>query len=480
MARAVANIARFFRTKQHFTPLWGAVAACAALPGLLVLWGFTVDDALISARVAENLAQGFGYRFNREGPISDAVTPLGWAQLLSLLAGEGCWQTLERARIAGAAAGLVAAGLLGIRLAQLPIAAIGAGVLTLAASLPLAAWAVSGMETPFVTLLVTLSLFRTRGAAMAAGCAAALRPELLPWAAVSAWFGAFPAPCRSFPERVVHLSSVLAPAALVAGIRWVAFGSPIPLAAVAKPSDFAHGLNYAAVGLLLSGPWPLLLASPKIYARLSQRTRALGYALVAQLLSVVLAGGDWMSFFRLLVPVLPVVITLGAELWAQSVAWANAGRLALVVASSSVLWTYKADEARGVAQARLALIESAREPLARARAVAAVDVGWVGAATDAQVVDLAGVTDPVIAPMPGGHTTKRVPSALLIKRGVDTLVLLLADGETLQTPWYASRFYYGVDRLLASAMRDLDFRPHKVLPLGGTPKSYVILTNRSP
>lgn len=469
---------RFFRKNQR-SAVSAAIAAVVALPGLVAVWGFTVDDALISARVADNLAQGFGYRFNREDPVSDAVTPLGWAHFLSLFAGQGPWHTLEWARTLGAGAWVLAAGLLGARLAELPIAAKGAGCLALAASLPLAAWAVSGMETPFVTLLVTLSLFRVRGAAVAAGCAAALRPELLPWVITAAWFGAFPAPFRLVPARVASLFVALTPAGVVATVRWAQFGSPIPLAAVAKPSDFEHGLSYAAVGLLLSGPWPLLLAL-RAYSRVPRQAQALGYALTAQLVSVVLVGGDWMSFFRLLVPVLPIVIYLGAELWASSTSWANAGRLALVLASSSVLWSYKAKEARGVAQARLALIESARGPLADARAVAAVDIGWVGAATDARVVDLAGVTDPVIAPMPGGHTTKRVPSELLVKRGVDTLVLLLADGEVLQAPWYTSRFYYGIDRLLAATMRDLDFRPRQVLPLRGTQKSYVILTSGPP
>src|SRR4051812_27296533 len=53
----------------------GAVLAAAI--GIALAWGFTVDDALISARVAAHLAQGLGYRFNADGPRVDCVTPLG-------------------------------------------------------------------------------------------------------------------------------------------------------------------------------------------------------------------------------------------------------------------------------------------------------------------------------------------------------------------------------------------------------------------
>ena len=86
--------------------LSAALFALAALPAVAALWGFSVDDAWISVRVAENLAHGYGYRFNRYGPVTDAVTPLGWAPLLSLLAGEGSALTLERARWLGALAWL--------------------------------------------------------------------------------------------------------------------------------------------------------------------------------------------------------------------------------------------------------------------------------------------------------------------------------------------------------------------------------------
>lgn len=457
----------------------------AALPGIVVLWGFSVDDAWISVRVADNLALGHGYRFNRHGPVTDAVTPLGWAHLLSLVAGSSASATLLGARVLGALSWVFGAALLGGMLGELGRTSRWLAAGALALCLPLAAWAVSGMETPCVALLGVLALSRSRWAPLAQGCAAAWRPELLPWAVAVSLARALAE--RSDPDgtakgrRVRQIAEGLllsiAPAALVASVRWATFGTPVPLAAIAKPSDFSAGLQYALGGLLLSGP-PWLLLGFGAYRRLPPRARIWLYGFAVHWLAVILAGGDWMSFFRLFVPVLPSVIWLGAELQERSNLRALWARALLVLASSSLVWFYKAEDARAVVSAREELIESARPALRSSSVVAAVDVGWVGAATPATLVDLAGVTDPDIAPLPGGHTSKRVPSSLLIQRRVDTLVLLLAEGAALGSPWCTSDFYYAVDARLAYEARDLDFEPALVVVLPRTQKHYLILKLR--
>src|SRR5690606_35735574 len=70
---------------------WLAAAAGlgAALPAVVALRGFTVDDAFITARYAAHIASGIGYRFNAGGPVTDGVTPLGWAYVLAPLASGG-------------------------------------------------------------------------------------------------------------------------------------------------------------------------------------------------------------------------------------------------------------------------------------------------------------------------------------------------------------------------------------------------------
>ena len=144
--------------------------AIAAACGVALAWGFTVDDALISTRVAHQLALGRGYRFNPGGPSVDAVTPLGWAQLLAPFAAGSPWQALERARAGGAALWVLAAAGLGSRCAELCAGwRLGLLALVLATCLPLGAWACAGMETALVMVLGVLALGPGRGAAACAG-----------------------------------------------------------------------------------------------------------------------------------------------------------------------------------------------------------------------------------------------------------------------------------------------------------------------
>jgi hypothetical protein len=134
--------------------------------------------------------------------------------------------------------------------------------------------------------------------------------------------------------------------------------------------------------------------------------------------------------------------------------------------------------ARQVARQRLELIEAARAPLRGARSVMALDVGWVGAATSAPVLDLAGVTDPVVANLPGGHTSKRVPEGLIEGRAVDAAVLLLAPGTREQTPWASSRFARAVEARVAAFSVVSELALWASVPLAGTEQRYLIVGRR--
>ncbi|HXK16578.1 MAG TPA: hypothetical protein VNG33_02145, partial [Polyangiaceae bacterium] len=82
--------------------LLGGFGGAAALAlAMAWLWGFTVDDALITCRVAWHLSRGMGYRFNAGGPVVDAVTPFGFAQLLLPFAGSGPLHALAFAKWLG-------------------------------------------------------------------------------------------------------------------------------------------------------------------------------------------------------------------------------------------------------------------------------------------------------------------------------------------------------------------------------------------
>lgn len=456
-------------------PLLAAAFAIAALAPAIALRGFTVDDALITARYAAHVAAGEGYRLSAGGPVTDGVTPLGFVYLLAPFARQGPLAALAAAKVLGVTAWTLAAGVLGLAVAR--VAAPGSRALALvplalvAGSAPLGAWAASGMETGLVTALGALAaalpiLGRPRAAAVCAGLAAGLRPELLPWA-TTLGIGLFlshraepgreeaePAPGGSADasaprvRRAWLLLLAVLPFLAVAAVRLAVFGRPAPLSIFAKAPDGRLGLMYAAACALLAGP-PALLA-PIAIARLRGFPRALVASVFVHLGAVALAGGDWMPLSRLVVPVLPS-LALGALFLAKEAALpATAARLALAVAGQTFVLVHVGPVAARVGEDRLQVLGELRPALAPARVVASLDIGWVGAATDATIVDLAGVTDPAIAALPGGHTSKQIPAGLLDARRADTLVLLLAPGERAAEPWTRSRFARAVEAWVAT------------------------------
>jgi hypothetical protein len=451
----------------------GAVlgAVLSAFP-MAWLWGFSVDDALITARVATHIAKGFGYRFNTGGPIADAVTPLGFAYVLAPFSRPGTLAAMYFAKWLGAACGVLSAAWLGSFVAVSSGArARFAVLLPLAVSAPFAAWCVSGMETGVVVLLVTVALSTSRLAGLSAGIAAAWRPELIPFSVALVAGRAFAAEHRARPV-VLALVASIAPAIGVALCRKVLFGHAAPLAVWAKPSDAGHGAYYLAVCLLWTGG-PVLIASPRALWRLDGDSRAVLAAVGVHCLAIVLVGGDWMALCRLFVPVLPAFFVLAARLAATTPPWTTLARSGAAALVSAVLLAGQGPVARGVLEQRLSLIEGARAALTGARKVATVDAGWVGAATDADVIDLAGVTDEFVARLPGGHTSKRLPPRFVENRGVEALILLTSGAGADDFP--GASWDRTVEYRAARQAEELGFVVALKLELLGTRKKYLVL-----
>lgn len=457
---------------------WGAwLGAAAAAPLMKWLWGFSVDDAFITARVAAHIANGFGHRFNTHGPIVDAVTPFGFAYVLAPFSARGPLAAMYFAKWFGAACGVLSAAWLGRAIAVLPGSrARFLAFAPLAASAPFAAWCVSGMETGVVVLLTTLALSAARAAPLAAGVAAALRPELVPYS-VALSVGRALAARRTATNAAWAFAAACAPAIAVAMLRVLFFGHAAPLAVWAKPSDFEHGARYLAVCLIWTGA-PLLVLSPAVFRRLDHDGRAVLAAVAAHCLALVLAGGDWMALCRFFVPVVPALVLVGARLGALTRPGSTAARAGAATLVCAVLSAKQGPVARGVLDQRLRLIREARPALTGAHRIAAVDVGWVGAATDADVVDLAGVTDEVVARLPGGHTSKRLPSRFIENRDVDALVLLCA--EHVSPDCREGNWDRAVEYRAASQAAELGFTLTAELELHGTAKRYLIFRKRDP
>lgn len=441
------------------------LGALSASVSVIALWGFTVDDAWITARVAHHLAAGLGYRFNPGGAVVDAVTPLGFAHLLSPFAARGPHAALAAARLLGGLAWLGAAAWLGRELALSGSRPVRfAPLLLVAVSVPLGAWATAGLETGLVVALCTLALSPRPVGPLLAGLAAAWRPELLPWAMALGIGTALGRERRPGPA-LGGLAMAAAPAVLVASIRLWVFGSAMPLAALAKPAGLDDGLRYALGAFLLTG-LPVLLLAPRAARLLGPHELALGVAALVHFPAVALAGGDWMPSFRLVVPVLPSCVWVGAALAERAALWATALRFALGLGLCLHLGVGLAPASRRIYAQRRALEESGRRALAGAERIATLDVGWVGVATGAFVVDVAGVTDPSVAVLPGGHTSKRLDEGFLAARDVDA-ALALWDGE--RGGWYRRN-----DARLAELAELAGFVRGAELPLAGSDLRYVV------
>lgn len=416
--------------------------------------------------MAHHLGAGVGYRFNASGPIVDAVTPLGWAHVLAPFAVHSPLSGFQAARFLGALSWLFAASFLGYDLSRERGTLWPLGLLCVLA--PLGAWASAGMETGVVIALVALSSTRKSWGLIAAGLAAALRPELVVYAFVLA-LG------RASSQRLLLPALALStlPALSVAMIRMVYFGEPYPLAAAAKPADLTPGLFYSAQALLLAGPfwlWP----GPG-FRRLDRLERGHAVAVVAHLVAVALAGGDWMVLLRLVAPVLPGALRVAslvtvARRWTwQLPTWVCA------VAATAYLGVRTGLPGRHLVAQRMALMTATAPLLRDAKVVATLDVGWVGTVHTGTVVDFAGVTNPTVAHLAGGHTTKRIDAALLRLRNVDHVVLLLAPGRTVSTPWESSQFARGVEFRAAFFAAEMGCTVKGTTPLPGTAQLYLVV-----
>jgi len=477
-----AETALIAAPEARFLAFFGA---CALVVTAAWMWGFTVDDALISVRYAQNLSGAGSYALNAGAPRSDGVTPLPWPFVLALFARSAApLVVLGRAKILG----LVCAALVGARVgAAVAKSAAGRGMkvlglVALALSLPVAAHVVSGMETCLAIALVTFASTEERAAprAVVAGVAAAFRPELLPWALTLVVVAAARPSAR---PSLVRLSWLVAAAGLpfvaCALSRVVAFGRPFPLALAAKPSDAAHGLAYVGAAIVVS-VGPLAAFAPVAALRAFREGRSVAPCALAaawvHLGVVVLVGGDWMPYARLVAPVVPGLVYAACVLpSARAVA---AARLAVAGAVGAVFLFGAGEKGRGVMRDRAALVALARGELASARTIAALDIGWVSAATDATLVDLAGLTDPEIAVLRGGHTSKAIAPRVLLDRGVDVLLVYttrdgarIAAGEAVELVGAREVEL----RLLRSELVARRYRPTRFLPLGAQGAGYVVV-----
>lgn len=294
--------------------------ACLPYLALVTATAFVCDDAMISFRYARRLAAGHGPRFNllNEVPVEGFSNPL-WVFLSAIPEALGARAPDVMPWVSALA------GVLVLRWVWDVLRRLGVGVgvcmwsvVALGAFPPFAVWGTGGLETMVFTLSIVLLLEASlRGEhqgrlAMVAAAVVLLRTEGWLWVGVVGVLGALvrqgEGRCRA-PLRGLVVGGV------VAAVGWELFRLGYYGDWVANTVRVKAGLSVRSVA---RGVVYLLLAGalfPGLWVALSgmRQRRVRPYALMAALLLgwAALVGGDYLPYFRFLVPATPLVAVVG-------------------------------------------------------------------------------------------------------------------------------------------------------------------------
>lgn len=327
-------------TQQRWMAVLGgvlALATAAVFARNLELYGFLSDDAFISFRFAENLAEGHGAVFNPSERVEGYTNPL-WVLVLALGLRIGLQPEGLSLWLGGISGALLLLALSRREQRNRPWTSPFAWLAPLAlASTPcFAAWCSGGLETGFFTLLVYMGLTCASHELEHPLQAPARSSLWLSLAAVTRSDGAIflVVPGAFLLLQVVRgrrsvrsMLSWLAPPLCILGghflLRRMYYGQWMPNTYYAKVSGayWEQGWNYLSLYLR---QYPVLWFAPTLLlAMLSagSRLRLLSATLVLVYLASV--GGDRLEF-RFLVPLLPLLygsVLTGLERFAGKSAW---------------------------------------------------------------------------------------------------------------------------------------------------------------
>ncbi len=294
-------------------PVCFIVCSIIFLNGIRSYWFYTVEDAYISFRYAQNLLAGNGLVYN-PGDYVEGYTNFLWIIIISLF--HLVFPLPFIAKVIGACLGLLTIGLLvflGWQNNSYTYEGIFAAALT--ACIPgFQMWSVAGLETPmFIFFLVAAIYASTTSVSYHAflsgicfGCASITRPEgvlffllyLIPIATRIHRFHCL--------QYMIGFAVIFCPHLL---FRYLYYQCWIPNTFWVKGKRFQEGgwaymTRYAAMTGFAVFPFSIIGLFLK-----SSRSIFLSLWLpsVAYLIYVYQVGGDWMPMGRFLVPVIPVI-----------------------------------------------------------------------------------------------------------------------------------------------------------------------------
>lgn len=350
---------RAIRQRISWPTTAGVLAGLAVVLHAVLIQPWMVDDAFIFFRYAENWAHGAGPVYN-PGERVDGCTALPWVAILALGNRSGV-NTVAFAQLAGLAAGL--AGL--ILLARAGRAGrgghgalvtqweAGAAALLTGTSGAFSAWPASGMETALYVFLsagFALECLQAGGSRGSYGrpirwgawaaALAMIRPEGIVWVVVgmaAAWWPRSRSP-RAPAEIRRTLTTFLGLWLPFFLVRWWYYGDPLPNTYYAKMgwtlATWARGAGYLLRFAAYAAPLWLLLgwSAARAGGRTVLRDRLpILTQLLAQVIFMVVVGGDVMPAFRFAAPVVPLLALLAASALAPLTPRVRVGALAALV-----------------------------------------------------------------------------------------------------------------------------------------------------
>ena len=315
------------------TAVFWAIAVTSVMLTLLVVTpAISLDDPFIGLRYARHLVDGYGLVFNAGEPAVEGYSAFLWVIVGALGMALG-FEPLGFWQVASVAA-QVATLWLTFRLGRHPdrgrLTALVAPLL-LGLHVSFVSYPMTGMETTFFTLVVTwgtlivaVGRHRTRAGALGLGLVlllicltrfdgVGLAGLLLAWVLLVE---------RRVKSFVWALAPLLAGLVAYNGWRLAFYGDPLPNTFYAKShaltAQLAEGVSYLLRFATRGGPVVVLLLAPFLLAGKWRRTTKLcAWVIAGHLAYVVVVGGDWMPYYRFVLPVLPLLCVLVQEgFWA--------------------------------------------------------------------------------------------------------------------------------------------------------------------
>lgn len=373
-------------------------------------FSYTVDDAYIYWRYANNLLNGKGYSFSPVDGPSDGITAPLWLLFIVPVG------------LVDAAAGLMLAKIVSasfVVISLLLMCRRGSPVGALLVSLSGSLWvyATSGLESGAVVFAVAvMEVWRNKESQRHVVPIALMC--LTPWLRPEASLLMFLRCPTSFKKKAIWF---LLSVGTIAALRWFHFGHALPLSAMAKPAILGNAGQYILFWFV-GGGGGLFLAAAAFGS--SHEKRDLFVCAAVHICAVAFAGGDWMPGFRLMLPALVVLgFHIRAPAFEQKVRCVGFWLLTLLCASVFGVENYLLGSQGRNATEESMVARSFMLPLLRGKRVACSDVGWVSAYATSDIIDLAGVTNEVIGALPGKHMEKEIDESWFADKSPDVLLL---------------------------------------------------------